>query len=379
MSTRRLRWRRALFALVLLASPLTPAEAAAGRQGEPDVSCVSCIVVAGNGRVLWTRSPDSRRANASTTKMVTALVTVETADLDDEVAVSATAAATGGGGLDLREGDVFSVEELLYGLLLSSSNDAAVALAEHVSGSEEAFVTVMNRRAQRLGADGTRFVTAHGLDASGHFSTARDLSLIGRRLLANPVLARVVRTPRTVITDGGEQVELENRNLLLETYPGAVGIKTGYTAAAGNVLVGAARRKDRTVVAVAMGAVDPTADTRALLDYGFARLARTTFVRAGEVVGALYWPGGESITVRAGGTVRGSFAPESIDIELRPSPSGGVTSGEVVGDVIVRARGSPIAVVDAVATDTVTIQTRPWPADLAAWILRTAATTIGRL
>jgi serine-type D-Ala-D-Ala carboxypeptidase (penicillin-binding protein 5/6) len=307
------------------------------------------------------------------------LVTVETADLDDEVAVSATAAATGGGGLDLREGDVFSVEELLYGLLLSSSNDAAVALAEHVSGSEEAFVTVMNRRAQRLGADGTRFVTAHGLDASGHFSTARDLSLIGRRLLANPVLARVVRTPRTVITDGGEQVELENRNLLLETYPGAVGIKTGYTAAAGNVLVGAARRKDRTVVAVAMGAVDPTADTRALLDYGFARLARTTFVRAGEVVGALYWPGGESITVRAGGTVRGSFAPESIDIELRPSPSGGVTSGEVVGDVIVRARGNPIAVVDAVATDTVTIQTRPWPAHLAAWILRTAATTIGRL
>jgi D-alanyl-D-alanine carboxypeptidase (penicillin-binding protein 5/6) len=379
MLTRRQAGLRALLVLVLLASALKLPGAAAEGRGGPDVTCAACIAVAGNGRILWARSPDARRANASTTKMVTALVAVGAADIEDEVAVSPTAAATGGGGLDLQEGDAFSVEELLYALLLSSSNDAAVALAEHVSGTEAAFVRIMNRRAQRMGAENTRFVTAHGLDAFGHFSTARDLSLIGRRLLQKPALARIVQTPRTVITGGGEGFELENRNPLLETYSGAVGIKTGYTAEAGNVLVGAAQRNGRTVVAVAMGSADATADTRALLDYGFARLARQTLVRAGEIVGALYGPGGGSTTVRSGQTVRGPYEPGSVEIELRPPPSGGAISGEVVGEVIVRARGRRIAVVDAVATDTVTIHGRPWPADVAAWILRTAATTVGRL
>jgi D-alanyl-D-alanine carboxypeptidase (penicillin-binding protein 5/6) len=353
--------------------------AAAGRRAPPEVSCASCIVVADGGRVLWSRAPDVRRANASTTKMATALVTVAAAGLDEEIKVSASAAGTGGGGLDLRAGDVYSVEELLYALLLTSSNDAAVALAERVGGGHEAFVAEMNRRLPRWGAIDTHFVTAHGLDTPGHFSTAEDLALIGRRLLHDPELAAIVATPRTVITGPEGAVEVENRNLLLETYRGAIGIKTGYTASAGNVLVAAARRHRRTVVAVAMGSADATADARALLDEGFARLRRTRLLRAGDVVGALYWPAAGATAVVADRTVRGPYDPASVEVVLRAGSGDGATAGQVVGAVVVRTAGRTIAVVDAVATDTVDVGGRPWIANAAAWLVRHAASATGRL
>jgi D-alanyl-D-alanine carboxypeptidase (penicillin-binding protein 5/6) len=387
MSTNRRLCLRALVAavVVLALAAVEPPDASVavvagvGRgPGPPDVSCASCIVLADDGRVLWARSPDAHRANASTTKMMTALLVREEASLDVEVAVSATAAATGGGGLDLQGGDAYSVEELLHALLLSSSNDAAVALAEHVATTEAAFVAEMNAAAEALGALQTHFSTAHGLDADNHYSTARDLALIGSTLLEDPVLAAIVATPRTSIAGNGGTVTLENRNLLLETYRGAIGIKTGYTASAGNVLVAAARRRGRTVVTVAMGSVDATVDSRALLDYGFARLARTPLLRSGEVVGALYWAAGGSTTVVAGETVRGSHDPDEVEVVLRPRRGDGVTAGDVAGDVVVRAAGRQIAVVDAVATDTVDVR-RPWMTDALAWVLRSAAGATGRL
>jgi serine-type D-Ala-D-Ala carboxypeptidase (penicillin-binding protein 5/6) len=343
----------------------------------PDVSCASCIVVADDGRVLWARSPDAHRANASTTKMATALVVGERAAITEEVDISETAASTGGGGLDLSPADSFSVEDLLRALLLTSSNDAAVALAEHVAGSEQAFVSTMNEWLADLGATDTHFVTAHGLDTAGHYSTARDLALIGAELLEDPVLAEMVAEPQASITGSQGTVTLENRNLLLETYKGAIGIKTGYTASAGNVLVAAARRRGRTIVTVAMGSVDATADSRALLDFGFARLARTPLLRAGDVVGALYWPAGGSTAVVAGRTVRGALDPAAIEIALRPRRGDGITAGDVAGDVVVRASGREIAVVDAVATDTVNVR-RPWMTDALAWLLRSAAGATGR-
>jgi D-alanyl-D-alanine carboxypeptidase (penicillin-binding protein 5/6) len=252
-----------------------------------------------------------------------------------------------------------------------------VALAEHVAGSEQVFVSTMNEWLADLGATDTHFVTAHGLDTAGHYSTARDLALIGAELLEDPVLAEMVAEPQASITGSQGTVTLENRNLLLETYKGAIGIKTGYTASAGNVLVAAARRRGRTIVTVAMGSVDATADSRALLDFGFARLARTPLLRAGDVVGALYWPAGGSTAVVAGRTVRGALDPAAIEIALRPRRGDGITAGVVAGDVVVRASGREIAVVDAVATDTVNVR-RPWMTDALAWLLRSAAGATGR-
>ena len=224
-----------MLAVAPSAPPPAPA-AAFAPSPRPPVNCGACLIAAGED-VLWGRAIDVRRANASTTKMVTALVVARETRLDELVRASRNAAATGGGGLDLRPGDVFTAGELLYALLLSSSNDAAVALAEHVAGSERAFAARMNRVAESVGATDSSFVTAHGLDVPGHYSTARDLARIALAVLRRPALAEIVATPSKTISGGRTLV---NTNPLLESYEGAVGVKTGYTAGAGDVLVAAA-------------------------------------------------------------------------------------------------------------------------------------------
>lgn len=273
------------------------------------------------GRTLFGRRPKVPLPNASTTKMVTAMVVTATADLDDEVVVSARAAATGGGGLDLEAGDRVTVEDLLQAVLLSSSNDAAVALAEHVAGSEAGFVAMMNRFAAEIGAAGTRFVTAHGLDAAGHYSTAHDLARIGLALLRRPSLAAMVRLQEATILVDGRDVRLENRNLLLERYPGAVGIKTGFTAGAGNVLVAAAERRDRRVIAVVMRSADSFSDAAALLDHAFARISRTILVQRGAAVAALVLDPAGAVPVAPARTMRGLADPRSLRVRFAPARS----------------------------------------------------------
>lgn len=338
------------------------------------MTCEACIVVDDEGRVLFARRPDARLPIASTTKMVTALVVVDRADLDDRVAVSATAAATGGGGLDLRAGDVYRVEDLLQALLLTSSNDAAVVLAEHVGGSEGAFVAEMNEAAERLGADGTAFVTSHGLDAPGHYSTARDLADIAAALLADPVLANIVATPSVSIAGPRGTILLDNRNSLLESYRGAVGVKTGYTLGAGNVLVGAASRRGRVVISVAMDSVNATVDSQLLLDLGFARLRRTILLGAGATVGGVIPPAGRGVAVIAEQEFRGPWTRSEIEFRFEPAPglAPAIAAGERVGDVVVLRNGRPVGEVAAVATEHV-------PDDDLPWIVRVLLAVVGDL
>jgi D-alanyl-D-alanine carboxypeptidase (penicillin-binding protein 5/6) len=248
--------------------------------------------------------------------MLTALVVVRRSDVDDTVRVSRGAAATGGGGLDLAAGDRYSVHGLLYALLLSSSNDAAVALAEDSSGTETRFVEAMNRLAVRLGADRTRFVTAHGLDAPGHHTTARDLATIADALLAQPLLADIVDTESIAIRGPDGPVLLENRNVLLEAYKGAVGVKTGFTDRAGQVLVAAAQRHGRRIIAVALRSQDAAADCRKLLDYGWLRLRRTVLVAAGALVGRVVFDPAGSVAAVAARSMRGPEHPEDLDLSL---------------------------------------------------------------
>ena len=347
---------------------------------EPEVTCGACVVVADTGSVLLGRAGNESRSNASTTKMVTALLVVRTADLDDVVTVSPTAAAAGGGGLDLQGGERFSVHDLLYALLLTSSNDSAVALAEHASGSEAAFVVRMNKLARSLGASGTQFVTSHGLDTAGHYSTARDLAKFGAAVLGDPILASIVASPRAILSGPNGAIEVENRNLLLESYPNALGIKTGYTAEAGNVLVAAARRKHRTVIAVAMGSADATEDARRLLDYGFARLRNTLLLRAGTQVGAVLVPAGGSADVVAAADVRALADPARVAVDFEPRPiSGVVNEGDAVGAITVSDGRRVVATVDAIAADSVPPAEQGWATGVVETILRTAARATGKL
>lgn len=218
------------------------------------------------GQVLWEKNAHEPRAVASTTKIMTALITLERAPLDEEVVVSPTAAHTGGNMVGLTPGERLSVRELLYGLLLNSGNDVATALAEHVAGTTAAFADLMNAKAQTLGMAHTHFVNPHGLDTEGHFSSAYDLWLLAREAMKNPTFREIVATPSW--TSGARTYV--NLNPLLTSYLGADGIKTGTSDWAGECLVASATRRGHRLIAVVLHSPDRYRDTTALLDWGFA-------------------------------------------------------------------------------------------------------------
>lgn len=344
----------------------------------PPVTCAACVVTAGD-RVIWGRSIDAPRANASTTKMVTALVVARGGGLEEAVVVSRAAAATGGGGLDLRPGDRFSVRELLLALLLTSSNDSAVALAEHVAGTEAAFVARMNALLRDLGARSSRFVTPHGLDVPGHYATARDLARVGLAILRSPLLSEIVDTPAATITGVRGTVRLVNTNPLLESYPDVIGIKTGYTRGAGDVLVAAAERAGRKLIAVAMGSASAASDARALLDYGFRVLGRGVLLREGASVGTVVFDPSGSVGVVAGRTVRGIQRPESVSVAYRPgSVTPPLDRGETLGSVVITsAGGTVVGRAPAVAEEAVADAGGEGVAGLLGDVLGAAADLIG--
>ena len=351
-----------------------------GAPNPPAVTCEACIVVDDHGGVLFARRPDARLPMASTTKMVTALLVVEEADLEEQVTVSANAATIGGGGLDLQAGETYTAEALLYALLLSSSNESAVALAEHVEGSEAEFVADMNQFADSIEADDTAFVTSHGLDIPGHYSSARDLATIAAALLQDPVLARIVATGSATIEGPRGAIHLDNRNSLLESYKGAVGVKTGYTLGAGNVLVGAARRRGRVLISVAMDSVNSTTDTQDLLDYGWARLRATILLQAGDTVGGVIPAAGPGVAVVADRDFRGPFVRSEIEFRIeatRPVAST-ISAGEHVGQIVVLRNGRPVGEVAALAASDVARDDVPWIVEILLAVVGGLAGLVGR-
>lgn len=353
--------------MVVLLLVLAPGRGAAAG-GPEQVGCARCIVVDEAGTVLWSRNARDRYPNASTTKMVTALLVARDTDPSEVVTVSATAGAVGGGGLDLSAGETYTVDALLHALLLDSSNEAAQALAEHVSGTGERFVAEMNRYLSSIGANRSRFANPHGLDAEGHYSSAGDLARVGAALLDDPYLAEIVGTAEAVIATPGGSVRLENRNLLLETYEGAIGIKTGRTLGAGYVLVAAAERNDHRVITVAMNSYDVFGDSAALLDWGFAKLRRLdrrgTLVEVGETVGEIVFDAG-SAEVVAAESVEGFVPADASDIRVTFAPSRDaslpIERGEVIGVIDVETPRGPVGSVPAVAAGSVAaVDADPW-------------------
>ncbi|MBC7104895.1 MAG: D-alanyl-D-alanine carboxypeptidase, partial [Firmicutes bacterium] len=227
----------------------------AATPGEPEVTARAAVLAdARTGQVLWARNPDLRAYPASTTKILTALVVVMRAGLGDEVRVAPEDTDAGGSAIWLRPGEVLSVEDLLYALLLNSANDAAEALARHVAGSDGDFARLLNDTALALGATNTHFTNPSGMPDSDHYTTARDLAIIARAALAHPVLRNIMATrTHQIRRQDPEAVNyLVNHNKLLWRYPGAIGMKTGYTAEAGQCLVAAAQRGERTLIAVVL-------------------------------------------------------------------------------------------------------------------------------
>ena len=250
----------------------------------PDVSAGAWILYDYTfGHVLAEKEPDVERAVASTTKIMTALVVIEQSEPDATVEITPRADLAGGSEIGLVPGEApWTVEELLAALMLRSANDAAVALAEHVGGSVAGFADLMNAKAAELGLRNTNFVNPHGLDHPDHYSTARDLLTLGIAAMDNPTFAGLVQAASANLPADpeGEPRVAVNRNELLAAYPGAIGIKTGYTDRALLTLVAAAERDRRRLYAVVLGSSDHFADAIALLDYGFAGFGVMTLVPA---------------------------------------------------------------------------------------------------
>jgi D-alanyl-D-alanine carboxypeptidase (penicillin-binding protein 5/6) len=253
----------------------------------PDVSAQTWILYdATFDRVLADRDADQRRAMASTTKMMTALLVVDNGSRFDRVTISETAPEVGEAEIDLVAGEVWTVEQLLHAMLLGSANDAALAVAEHVGGSVERFVGLMNDRAAELEMDDTQFANPHGLDEENHFSSARDLLTLAQAMMAVDELAAIVdkREASLPPTTDGQERTVRTTNRLLYEYPGANGVKTGFTDDAGWTLAASAERDGRLLYAIVMGSVTVDrrfADAAALLDYGFSEFGVVEVIVAG--------------------------------------------------------------------------------------------------
>ncbi|HEY8418400.1 MAG TPA: D-alanyl-D-alanine carboxypeptidase family protein [Limnochordales bacterium] len=329
-----------------------------GHDEGPNIRAGAAILIeAHTGTVLFAHNEHERRPMASTTKIMTALVTLENARLDELATVSSQAVRVPGSDAGLRAGQTLTVLELLHGLLLPSGNDAANVLAEHVAGSQEAFVRLMNERAAELGASRTRFANAHGLDAPDHYSTAYDLALVARTAMLFPTFSQIVRTP--VFQPHSISRTWRNTNQLLWAFEGIEGVKTGTTSGAGYCLVAAASRSGMRLIAVVLASPDRYGDAVRLLEYGFDRFHMLTLASHGSVLARVRVPGG---LAPLEAVVDGDFRVVARDADInrlqvqvvledvRPP----IAAGQVVGRLeVAGADGRRLQLVPLVAKDDV--------------------------
>lgn len=333
-----------IFCAVFLASIMTVQASAVSTSAESAI-----LIEQGSGRVLYEQDADEERLIASITKIMTALVALEEGDLLAEYTVTAEDMAEGSS-MYLKPGETLRLQELLYGLMLSSGNDAALAVAHCVAGSVEDFVVLMNKKAAELGLDHTSFENPNGLDGEKHYSSASDMARLTAYALENQDFCRIVSTSSITI---GERY-LANHNKLLRLYEGCIGVKTGYTKAAGRTLVSAARRGDMTLVCVTLCDGDDWNDHMTLLNHGFACYQLKTAASAGQVMTTVTVQGGTERVVPLildKGLAYPLAEEEELDItvETPVSIQAPVIPGQPVGKACLWLDGELVGQIDLVA------------------------------
>jgi D-alanyl-D-alanine carboxypeptidase (penicillin-binding protein 5/6) len=328
----------------------------------PDVDMRAGVLVDGTGRALWARSAGAERSMASITKIMTAVVVLDTAadGLDRTVTVPAAALSVGESAAELKVGQRVTIRRLLEDLMVKSGNDAAVALAITTAGSQRAFVARMNSKAKELGLTRTSFKNPHGLDQSGHYTTARDIEVLARYAMRDPEFRRIVAIK--YIRIGATNRRVHNSNLLLGTYSGATGIKTGWTDGAGYSVVASAKRAGTELYAVVLGTRSDTArfaEARALLDWGFAHYRPQQLATSGTVVAKT--PVRDYLDVSIPVAVSRDASASVIDVQgaikrtvsVESSVAAPVRAGQKVGTLSFTQAGRPLATVPLVATESV--------------------------
>ena len=342
----------------------------------PQVHAAAAILMdLESGRTLYASNANERRPIASLTKIMTAYLVMTRTSPDEIVTVSeaaATGTTVGISSLGLAAGERIRVGELLYALMLQSANDVAVALAEHVAGSVDEFVSMMNRTAARLGLGRTSFASPNGLDDSG-YSTARDLARLTRVAYEVPGFEELVSTSaHAVMSRGVEPRVVQNRNALLWLYPGATGVKTGFTTSAGFCVVGTAVREDEQVVVIVLGAPgEAFTDAATLMNFGFAGFDRRLLIAEGRSLGTVDVDG-RAVSVAAGDSRHALVvAGSTVQPEVVPDPTVRFPPGrgDQIGVVRLTSSGSEVATVPLVVVD---VAPPPPPRDDGPWWLRGA-------
>jgi D-alanyl-D-alanine carboxypeptidase (penicillin-binding protein 5/6) len=376
-----------VLALLALAAVVIPAAAAQAAPAPPHVRAPAAILVEpATGDVVFQRNAHERRQIASTTKLMTALVTLEHASLDDVMTTIPYHGLPAESVAGFKAGEKVTVRDLLRALLITSANDAASTLAVRVAGSRPKFVAMMNARARQLKLTDTHYANPIGLDEPGNYSSAEDLVKLTLILRRDKFFRQTTDLPKVTLKSGAHPRTFLNRNLLVRNVPAVNGVKTGHTQTAGYILVGSATRNGVTVVSAVLG--DPSegardSDTLNLLKYGLGRYSVVTAVRDGQVVGhaSLAHRPDEHVDLVAGGTVKRTVRRGTRPrLRLEDAPSeldGPLPKGARVGTITVAQRGKVVARVPLETSDAVDAATffdrlRDWLSTPATLILLAA-------
>ena len=318
------------------------------------------------GNILYESNPDERLPIASVTKVMTMLLIMEDVDsgkisLDDMVTVSENAMSYGGSTMFLETGEQLTVNDMLKGIAVASANDGCVAMAEHLAGSESAFVDMMNEKAKKLGMENTHFMNTNGLDEDDHYSSARDVAIMSRELMKHETIFNY--TSIWMDTLRGGKFQLANTNKLIRFYDGANGLKTGSTSKALCCLSAAAKRNDMQLIAVVLGAptsAERFASAKSLLDYGFANYAVNTQITAGDEVQKIAVEKGvdEEVGVVAGDSCstlmkKGQEDNITKEIKIDETITAPIEAGQKIGTMTISRDGEVIADIDLNASSTV--------------------------
>ena len=317
------------------------------------------LYVPETGSFLYSKNANQRLPMASTTKIMTALVALDRTKLDDVVVIDESSVGIEGSSAYLKVGDVLTMEELLYALLLQSANDAATAIAYYISGGIDSFSSLMNDKAASLGLKDTNFKNPHGLDDSEHFTTASDLAIITAEAMKIDTFKSIVSTyKKSFCTDERSRTYI-NHNKLLRMYDGCVGVKTGFTKKSGRCLVAAAERDGLTFITVTLDAPGDWNDHRAMFEHGFNSLKKISFAKQEEYCYKIPVIGGETNEILISNQDEASIITENSDFEIKEQTKlikyavAPITKGDILGEIIFTVDGKEMSRVNLVANETI--------------------------
>lgn len=315
----------------------------------------ACLIDALTGNIVFEKDAYTRRPMASTTKIMTAIVALENSGMDETVKISANAQNQEGSSAYVRVGSDMRMGDLLYGLMLNSGNDAAVAIAEHIAGSTDRFASMMTDKARSIGAMDTAFANPNGLDDPEHFTTAHDLALIARYAMKNPDFAKIVST-KSILThpiNSDKELWFINHNKLLRRYDGCIGVKTGYTKTSGRCLVSAAERDGMTFIAVTLNDGSDWSDHAQMLDYAFQAHTPREIISEGERVKTVSTDSGDCFFVTASSFTmpfcEGHMKETELRTHLANNLAAPVNAGEKVGYTEIIYNGETVGTVDIIS------------------------------